>query len=564
MVELVERALLDAGSWYEIYARIEKAVPEGQEAAYRSAVWAFGYLLLTPDQIENREREGSPFGAMWEFDGKRLPPRLADVPDEDVGTWLTLFDAIDEPRSRSRIGDLLWERKAPPRPDQKARAAVAALLELAIDGTWEPLESTHGLVRALEVTMSLSDQELQRRAVETMVKAIKVELESEHDRPGIPFSLLRPLVDLPPAARPAGLEALIRQTATKYEGDPHHVETAIDLEARLVGADDVPDVRQRQVQLWREAADKAEGLVRLVFLERALEIARTHGLVEEAKQLRVELGSISEEELDLKKITAETKLDSELVEEYVASFINFDNWQDSLVRFGLQGPPGGEPGQLDSEIAKRMQESPIQFLVTKTVIDPDSGAAIFHAADELTHKKAATAEHRQLAGRLWSVFAVDVLRRIEEKYGRPEHQQLTDFFTAPFIEAAIAERIARAFELWWEGQPDDAAHVLVPRLEAIIRELARQLGVPVIREPQGDKPGGVRSLGDLLFALDGRLPTAGWHAYLINLLSDPLGLNLRNVIGHGMRSSITAEDAALLLHAACFLRLVEPKQQDRT
>src|SRR4051812_31301202 len=129
MVESVKQALLEAGSWYEIYSRIEKAVPEGQEAAYRSAVWAFGYHLLTPEQIENREREGSPFGAMWEFDGKRLPPRLADVPDEDVDIWVALFDAIDDPRLRSRVGDLLWERKAPPRPDQKARAACTALLE---------------------------------------------------------------------------------------------------------------------------------------------------------------------------------------------------------------------------------------------------------------------------------------------------------------------------------------------------------------------------------------------------------------------------------------------------
>jgi hypothetical protein len=209
-----------------------------------------------------------------------------------------------------------------------------------------------------------------------------------------------------------------------------------------------------------------------------------------------------------------------------------------------------------------MQDTPFQFLVTKVILDPDSAAAVFRATDALTHKTAATAQQRLLASRIWGAFAVDVLQRLETKYGRPGQDELTRFFTAAFIEEAVAERIARAFELWWDGQPDESAHLIAPRLETIIREIARRMGLPVIREPIADKPGGVRSLGDLLHALNGRLPTAGWHAYLFNLLSDPLGLNLRNVIGHGMRTRISVDDAALLLHAACYLRLIAPEQAE--
>jgi hypothetical protein len=51
----------------------------------------------------------------------------------------------------------------------------------------------------------------------------------------------------------------------------------------------------------------------------------------------------------------------------------------------------------------------------------------------------------------------------------------------------------------------------------------------------------VRSLGDLLEALDGRLATPGWHNYLKSLLADPLGLNLRNVIAHGLRGRSVAK-----------------------
>ena len=67
----------------------------------------------------------------------------------------------------------------------------------------------------------------------------------------------------------------------------------------------------------------------------------------------------------------------------------------------------------------------------------------------------------------------------------------------------------------------------------------------------------MRSLGDLVGALNGRLPTAGWHEHLKNMLSDPL-LNPRNVIAHGLRAEVGREDAALLIHAARSLRLLAP------
>lgn len=65
-----------------------------------------------------------------------------------------------------------------------------------------------------------------------------------------------------------------------------------------------------------------------------------------------------------------------------------------------------------------------------------------------------------------------------------------------------------------------------------------------------------RPLGELLHGLGGRLASPGWHAYLYHLLSDPLGLNLRNVIAHGVRARIERGDAALLLHTATLLRLL--------
>jgi hypothetical protein len=84
--------------------------------------------------------------------------------------------------------------------------------------------------------------------------------------------------------------------------------------------------------------------------------------------------------------------------------------------------------------------------------------------------------------------------------------------------------------------------------------MARQVGIPVVREPLPNRDiGGVEMLGALLRDLDGAFADPGWHAYLLNLLADPLGLNLRNSISHGLHGTVGPIDASLLIQAALLL-----------
>ena len=51
-------------------------------------------------------------------------------------------------------------------------------------------------------------------------------------------------------------------------------------------------------------------------------------------------------------------------------------------------------------------------------------------------------------------------------------------------------------------------------------------------------------------------PDVGWLDYLEALLCDPLSINLRNDIAHGIVEQVGSAGAALLLQAACFLALL--------
>jgi hypothetical protein len=92
-------------------------------------------------------------------------------------------------------------------------------------------------------------------------------------------------------------------------------------------------------------------------------------------------------------------------------------------------------------------------------------------------------------------------------------------------------------------------------VEATIRTIARECGLAIFREPQGEKPGGAHALGDLLFALKERIDES-WRRYLVNVLCEPIGMNLRNRIAHGLLAKADKGEAALLIHVACHLSLI--------
>jgi len=98
-------------------------------------------------------------------------------------------------------------------------------------------------------------------------------------------------------------------------------------------------------------------------------------------------------------------------------------------------------------------------------------------------------------------------------------------------------------------------HLLLPRLEAILRGMARSLGLVIYREPRGRDRGGVRTLGVLLSELIDFVDES-WRRHLANLLTDELGYNLRNLVLHGLVPRVERVEAALLINAACYLRLL--------
>ena len=89
---------------------------------------------------------------------------------------------------------------------------------------------------------------------------------------------------------------------------------------------------------------------------------------------------------------------------------------------------------------------------------------------------------------------------------------------------------------------------------------AAAIGLVVIKQPQGERPGGVRTLGGILSALEGRIDETQ-RRYLVNALTDQLGVNLRNTVSHGLSGPGSRSQASLLIHIASYLRVLAPGER---
>jgi uncharacterized protein DUF4209 len=289
----------------------------------------------------------------------------------------------------------------------------------------------------------------------------------------------------------------------------------------------------------------------VIRLQQALELAESSGLSPEIREIKVLMGQISADDLDLKRIEAEVSLPRGEIDGFADELAKLELSQ-ALRVFGAQGgPPTGDPTETEADAVDVLRGHPLSALFPKVILGETYPTVVFKADTPERRERTEIAEYRARMAQLWSVGASSILASLGAAHETGKGE-LDAAIATPLLTPELRERIARAFELHFLREHDECVHVLVPRLEAAVREIAAAAGVAVVVPSRGDEPGGVATLGSVLGSLRGVLDE-GWRVYLKTVLTDPLALNLRNAVAHGTRTSFGPQDAALLLHIACFL-----------
>jgi len=554
-------ALDGAADWHAVELTLSKGLAEEERDESRALVFAFGYRLLVPRSDDGRAVYGCAFAPMIEAGPDvTFPPRLETLPEEVVAELEEWIEIVDSTIVQSRIHDLLWELRRGVRPDLHARSAARAYLTLAA-GEWHPLHRVDCATRALELGRSVRDTGLMAESAAVLVQLADTEMAGDQRRPGITLHALAPVVELNAGDRPEALAGLLDRALKRYAPDPWIEQSVRDLQAALADPDDRAEIWRAEVERWREEATNAKGLLRHVHLQHALQLGQTYGLTEVAEEILRELQTITPSDLDLKPVGFEVKFPTEEIQRFIEHIGSLPSAPEALTAFGLYGPPIRDPVQTREVLSEIAKQFPVHRLFPKQRIGPYA-SVIWEASTPEDHDRLELAEHETLQIEVFAHASVRVLAGIVDHFGVPPRSTLDQFFAGGAADESTHEHLADGVFRYFAGDFLGATHVLAAAIEAYLRALAAQVGVVVIRLPDGEIPGGVRALGAILASLNSRMDEA-WRRYLVNALTDPLGLNLRNNIAHGLGLADSATAAAPLVHVACHARCLVQEEEPR-
>jgi len=303
---------------------------------------------------------------------------------------------------------------------------------------------------------------------------------------------------------------------------------------------EVESLRRRQVEAFANLAHRSDGLARFAHLGHAVELAEGFGFTELADELRAEAESMTDDELGLHKVAAEVTIPQESIDKWIQEIVGDDQIEEALLRFGSI-IPSDDPGRTRRFVKESATETPLLSIIPTMKLGPEN--ALLRTVNADDHEEQAVIDHETLLTSFFGLVAAEMLEAIRARYGAlaPVAESLFQNF---MIDEATARHLAKCVELYEEGRYNECAHMAVPRIERILRGLARSIGFSVTRSPGRDgSAGGVLGLGAILWKLQGVMVEPSCR-YLTVLLTRETGINLRNRLSHGLIDEVRQWEAA--------------------
>ena len=503
------------------------------------------------------------FGPQVELaDGTQLPPPLDSVAEEGAILLQALADRVSAAIARARLNDLCFEGHWG-HGGVRARAAAAGYRDASDidpyvlsepDRMYATLNRVTWLRRALVLSRLIHDEELAARTIEAVEEAAQASLAQPHQELGVTLGHIETLVQ---DGQSDHVDDLLNEARLRFAGgDGHHTADITALQIRRAGSD---DKRRRELQRelvvnWLDHADRHTGLVRMHFLELASQLARDFGIGDLTDRAIGELQQIKPEELDLVRVPYAFELPADWIERYIAELTGQPDWREAFLML-IAGAPSGRAEDNRSSAVMISSQAPLSSIIPRTTLGPDGLPKVTASSDE-ERAEQRLVDVEMTNARINGAITVRALARIWATYGPISEADFADFFAqAPHVEPSLAGAIARAFLRFFEGDIEGATFTALPRTEALARELALRLNLPIYRTQLPRTPGQYPGLGSVLSELRQAGLDESWFRFLNGYLANPGGGNVRNDALHGFVNEPSAETAALTLVAALYLAL---------
>ena len=561
IAQIIDDLANESTNWFSLSENIKRRI-ESQDSILINYFSAFRYILVNK---ENQEFYGQfgPLGPIITFEnGGAFPVPVQFIEEEVLNAWDELLVLSEDSLIRSRLADLLWIRKW---KDNKAylfaQVAIDSYCEISI-GRLEDTDVPDALVRALDIAVEINDQTRKGKIIDEIVSLwLKSKRKTQHP-PKMSLSLLAILMSLPRNEIPNKTIEFVEDLLSLYENDPFILETLLTYKMRFVTQKEKGKLVEKRIQIWIDEADENSktGFIRHANLLHALGLARDAGRHEKINEIIVKIQETPPDTLDFHEISIDLKIPDESVEHLFKPFRISSNWEEGFTYFASNLPPSGNYENNKMEVNRQLKQPPLTFHVQNIVYDKNNLPIIQSTSIEESKKIALIRNETMMISGL-VIFIPSIFNILVKKHGVPSSEEVIKYFTTPLIANDLAEVINESIQYYFSREYKLSSLLLIPIIESVIRETVRKLGLAIYRGPYGLNPSTLYGLGYLIDQLKGRMDES-WRRYLRNVLTDPLSFNLRNEICHGRIINPGVDEASLLIHIICYLRLLQINHSD--
>jgi hypothetical protein len=497
--------------------------------------------------------------------------KLAD--ETVVSYWGERSRETTNPIMCARYADLVWEFG--PLVTQKKRevkfarrAAEAYLRAVETKYYLDHFHASNFFTRALSLSISINDQALISRSKDAAFELNR--LIGPFGKGRMWWFLFDTLYDenavsLTDAERASiinGLEHVLKIASDRAQQelfDPWTAQGAAERLERhyrkIQKLDEVRRVAEIAGLSFEQAANDAEPLLAVAWLQTVYEKYRDLGMQVAASRAHRALEEKSKAApAGMKRVEVPIDIDPDELKQYIETLTD-GGVTKALLKVAARFIPKANDVR---DFNERMKDvAPLSSRISIRIFEGEFASAVVGSQEDDPDGRLIHQIGRQISFN--APFLAMALNRIVDRYQTTSEQVMELLTSSPLVDddrkSLLAEGVAAALS----NDHVKAIHVLVPQIEHMLRSLAGQIGTP--KTTAGSKKGTMqaRALGDILSdpvlkdTLDEDI-----RLYLVALLVDQRGLNLRNRVAHGLMElhQLDRRLSDRLLHVLLTLRLI--------
>jgi len=532
------------------------------------------------DFIENYPRDRSEWGTYFGpiFVGSNEKGEMVEYPSirkitpDTISYWEKRAKESVNPILKARYSNLALDFSEKVKGEKPhytiAQIFIDSVMEIAERDLHKySVDIIKKLGRALSIALSINNKQRINKLADTIIAYEKK--IAEDDKPGLwgfSYELLvkNKKVKLSKDKELEIISDLENRFERLLKGNNHRAakRAAVllaDYYFRLGDKEKTKDILLKLGKMIQSQAEEISPLVASDWLEELYHLYLQCGMRDEADRISNKIRELGKQaKSELKKIETSIEIPKEELEKYINWLIDGD-LNMALWKIAVNYIP--KKDEVMKQIQDLSKKAPISFLFSRRIMDNEGrvistvgpleddidGHIIFQISQNM---------------RISSFFLRETLNALMSKFKLSASEIANYLYESPIFDEGRKEFFVRGIDAFLNGDFLVSLHLLIPQLEALVRNLAEKIGIPILK-PSGSGGFYYRTL-DKLLKEDGIIEVLGEDMclYLRVLLTDPCGWNLRNDVAHGISkperfNQITADRT---FHALLCLALVKEKE----